>query len=100
MPLERSDFPELVQTAFFIFDFLEDKWEGMSGMYLGKNWSSVEYFFNLYEVDEPKVVLEFMKIYESVLIKFKGEQAERKQKAEQRKKSAGSGNSYTHSVKG
>ena len=60
MPIERSDFPEQVQTAFFIFDFLEDIWEGMSGSYMGKSWASVEYFIQLYEVEEPKIVLSFM----------------------------------------
>jgi hypothetical protein len=101
MPLDLSILPEEVQTAFFIFDFLEDVWEGMSGTYLGKNWSTTEYFFNLYEVDQPKIVLQFMKLYERLLIIYRHEKSDRKRKAEERKAkaSSGGGKSYTHSVK-
>jgi hypothetical protein len=98
MPIERSDFPEQVQTAFFIFDFLEDIWEGMSGSYMGKSWASVEYFIQLYEVEEPKIVLSFMKIYEGLLVNYRGEKAQQKRKADERK-SAGSGKTYAHNVK-
>ena len=100
MPLERSDFPELVQTAFFIFDFLEDKWEGMSGMYLGKNWSSVEYFFNLYEIEEQKVIVTFMKLYERILVNYRIEQQKQQAKKAERSKSARSGSNFTHNIKG
>ena len=31
MPLETLDFPSEVQVAFFIFGFLEDNWDGMTG---------------------------------------------------------------------
>jgi hypothetical protein len=38
MPLEASAFPYEVQVAFFMFDLLSDRWDGMSGTYLGKDW--------------------------------------------------------------
>ena len=63
MPLEVSDLPSEVQVAFFIFAFLEDNWEGMSGTYLGKHWNNLEYLFNLYEIEEQKTILTIMKIY-------------------------------------
>lgn len=100
MPLELSDFPVEVQVAFFIFGFLEDNWEGMSGSYLGKNWGSIEYLFDLYDVQEPKTVLYIMKVYEGVLIQYRAEKAEKKRKAEERKKSASGGKRFTHNVKG
>ncbi len=99
MPLDTSDFPPDVQVAFFIFGLLEDNWDTMSGTYLGKKWGSIEYFFNLYEVQEPKTVLQFMKIYEHIIVEYKHQKAEEKRKAEKRK-SAGGGRNYTHNVQG
>jgi hypothetical protein len=101
MPLAYSDFPEEVQVAFFIFSMLTDNWEGMSGTYMGKNWDSLEYLFKLYEIENPKQIFFFMKVYETVLVSYKAEEADKKRKAEERKaKSAGGGNNYTHNVRG
>ena len=100
MPLDSTDFPEEIQVAFFIYSFLPDKWEGMSGAYLGKEWGEVEYLFRLYEVENPKETLTFMKLYENAVVKFKAEKQKNERKAEERKQSAGSGKTYTHNVKG
>jgi|TARA_B110000285_G_C14881033_1_gene493923 hypothetical protein len=99
MPLETSDFPVEVQVAFFVFDLLEDKWEGMSGTYMGKIWGNLEYLFTLYSVEEPKVVVYFISILESLIVKDRIEKSERKRKVEERK-STGGGKNFTHNVKG
>lgn len=100
MPLDTSDFPDEVQVAFFIFTLLEDNWDGMSGTYLGKHWSSLEYFFDLHKVEEKVVTLRIMKMYESMLINHRAEKAEQKRKAEERKrKSSGGGKNYTHNIR-
>ena len=101
MPLDPSDFPEEVQVAFFIFSFLTDRWEGMSGTYMGKNWDSIEYIMSLYEIQNPRIVFRFMKMYEIELVNYRAQEAEKRRKAEERKaKSAGGGKNYTHNVKG
>jgi hypothetical protein len=100
MPLDPSDFPVEVQVAFFIYGFLEDVWDGASGTYLGKHWSNIEYLFKLYEVEEPKTILYIMKALEGTTIDYRAKQAEQKRKAEERKRSAGSGQNFTHNVKG
>jgi len=99
MPLETSDFPSEVQVAFFIFGLLEDRWEGMSGTYMGKQWTNLEYFFNLYQVEERKTILYIMKMWESILVSFRSDKANKQRKAEERKSSSG-GKKYTHNVKG
>ena len=99
MPLDTSDFPSEVQVAFFIFGFLEDNWEGMSGTYLGKHWNNLEYLFNLYQIEEPKTILTIMKLYERIIIEYKHKKAEEKRKADERKSARGDKN-YTHNVKG
>ena len=99
MPLDPSDFPEEVQVAFFMFSLLPDHWEGMSGTYMGKYWDGIDYFFKLYEVHDIKTVLYIMKSYESKLVSYRAEQAERKRKAQERR-SKGGGKTYTHKVTG
>ena len=101
MPIDPSEFPEEVQTAFFIYGLLEDRWDGSSGSYLGKAYSSLEYLFNLYEVLDPKTVLFFIKLYDGLVITSRADKAQKNRKAEERKAkaSAGGGKTYTHSVK-
>tara|TARA_B100000902_G_C27315719_1_gene921176 strand:+ start:588 stop:890 length:303 start_codon:yes stop_codon:yes gene_type:complete len=100
MPLEASAFPAEVQVAFFVFGYLSDVWEGNSGSYMGKDWSHIETLFRLFEVDQPKIVLYFMKMYEGLIIKDRAEEQERKRKADERKRQQASGKNYTHNVKG
>ena len=101
MPLASSDFPEEVQVAFFIFSVMTDRWEGMSGMYLGKDWNNLDYIFKVYKVSDIKTIFFFLKIYENIVVGYKAEQADKKRKAEERKaKSAGGGKNYTHNVTG
>jgi len=101
MPLDSSSFPEEVQVAFFVFSLLSDSWEGMSGTYMGKHWENLKYIFELYNIDNHKIIFFFMKLYEGILIKYRSEESDKKRKAEERKgKSAGGGKQYTHNVRG
>jgi hypothetical protein len=99
MPLDPSDFPEEVQVAFFMFSLLPDYWEGMSGTYMGKHWNGIEYFFDVYEVENPKTILYIMKTYERKLVEYKADKAEQKRKQQERKQQGG-GKNYTHNIKG
>ena len=98
MPLEPSDFPEEVQVAFFMFSLLPDHFEGMSGTYMGKYWDGIEYYFKLYEVDDPQTILYIMKLYENEIVKFRHDKAEQKRKSEAAKRNRPSGG-FTHNVK-
>ena len=98
MPLDSADFPVEVQVAFFMYNLLPDHWEGMSGTYMGKYWDGIDYYFKLYNINDPKTILFFMKLYENTVVSYKAEQAEQKRKAEERK--AGGAKNYTHNVKG
>ena len=59
MPVSLDSFPEEVQWAFVLFNHLPDRWEGMSGSYLGKDWSPIQFFVDLYEIEDPKTVVFF-----------------------------------------
>ncbi len=100
MPLELADFPAYVQVAFFIYDFLDDVWAGMSGTYLGKNWGSVEYLFNLYEVEDQKQILYIMKLYENINVGYRHQKAKEEEEKQKRQKASGGEKNFTHNVKG
>ena len=102
MPLEASDFPLEVQSAFFIYELLPDRWDGMQGLYLGKDWSALEYLMNLYDIECPRETIKMLKIYETTVIKKIMKEREQKQKAEERrqKASGGGGKNFTHNVRG
>ena len=100
MPLEPSDFPEEVQVAFFMFSLLPDHYEGMSGTYMGKVWGGIDFMFDLYNVQNPQETFYFMKVYENYIVAHRGEIAQKKRQAEERKASASGGKKYTHNVKG
>ena len=100
MPLEASAFPAEVQVAFFVFGYLSDVWDGSSGSYMGKDWSHIDTLFKLFEIDDPKIVLYFMKMYEGIIVQDRAQEQERKRKADERKRQQASGKNYTHNVKG
>ena len=62
IPIELSDFPDELQTAFQVYQVLQDHWEGMSGTYMGKNLSGLSEIFEVYEVDrsDRRLILEFI----------------------------------------
>ena len=62
MPLEASAFPYEVQVAFFMFDLLSDRWDGMSGMYLGKDWV-LQFLFKQYKFDINNLFAKFCKYF-------------------------------------
>ena len=82
-----------------MYDLLSDVWEGMSGTYMGKDWSHSTQLFELWEVENPKIVMYFMKVYERIVMQDRSERAEQKRKADERKSKSG-GKNYTHNVKG
>lgn len=94
MPLDTSSFPEEVQVAFFVFGLLPDRWDSMSGYYMGKDWSSANFIFSTYEIEDIKTTVYFAKLYESILIEYRAEEATKKRKEAERRSKSGS-NAHT-----
>tara|TARA_B100001996_G_scaffold304454_1_gene245374 strand:+ start:473 stop:775 length:303 start_codon:yes stop_codon:yes gene_type:complete len=100
MPLEASVFPQEVQVAFFMHQLISDRWDGMSGTYLGKNWIETVQIFDLYEIDDRKEILFFMQLYDGTIMRYRSDEQQAKRKAEERKRQQASGKTYAHNVKG
>ena len=73
----------------------------MSGSYMGKDWSHCGQLFDIWDIDDPKTTMYFMKMYERTLVNYRAERAEEKREADKRKsKSGGGGKNYTHNIQG
>ena len=101
MPPDASVFPLEVQVAFFVYNHLSDRYEGMSGTYLGKEWGPCFKLFELFEVEDTVVTHFFMKMIERLTITHSAKLAEKDRKQRERKNNAaGGGKSFTHNVRG
>lgn len=98
-PVTLDVFPEEIQQAFKVFSHMPDRWEGMSGSYMGKDWSAIKFFLDLFEVEYPKIVVFFISQLEAFQTDKINKKLEQKRKAEQRKASGG-GKQFTHNVQG
>lgn len=61
IPMEYSDFPSVVQEAMQIFSILPDVYEGMSGTYMGKNYSILPYLMDtIFEVLDKQQTMQIL----------------------------------------
>ena len=56
-----DDFPSEVQEAFLLHSCLPDRWDGMSGMFLGKHWSALGTLLDVFKIEDKKTVVWFLK---------------------------------------
>jgi hypothetical protein len=94
IPLRDQDFPYEVQMAFLMHSLLPEVWDGAGGNYFGKNWSSVDFLFNLYEVENPKEVVLFLKYIDAFTMNKRNEDMEKDRKRKENK--GGIGNIPPH----
>lgn len=64
MPIDLEDFPPLIRDSLEIFNRLGDRYETLpTGLiYIGKDYSSIEVFFRLYNIDDKVEQLESLEI--------------------------------------
>lgn len=85
MPPDRGEFPREVQEAFLIHDILPDRWEGMSGSYLGKDYSSLSCMLDIYDIADKKLCVLFLKHIEARNSQTINKDLERKRKSSKNK---------------
>lgn len=89
MPPTMQDYPLEVQVAFLLHNLLPDRWEGMSGSYLGKDYSSLGLLLDSWGVEDKKTCIFFIKHIEAFNSKGINDKLESKRKADERKAKAG-----------
>ena len=99
MPPEMRDFPPEVQMAFHIYSMMPDRFEGMGGSYMGKDWSSLSVLYDIYEIDEKKITTFFLKCIENEHASQLNEELKRKQDAKMRQSKANTGGISSSNIK-
>jgi len=80
-------FPWTIQQAFVVWGYLTPNWEGMGGTYLGRFMQGVQEIMNLLEIEEQKIVLEYVQKIDSYYSKEVNEKAAKERKEAERKNS-------------
>jgi hypothetical protein len=89
MPPVLEDYPLEVQVAFLLHDLLPDRWDGTSGSYMGKDFSSIGTLLDIWKVKDKKTCLYFIKHIEARNTDKINKAQERKRKASENKAKAG-----------
>lgn len=88
IPADFTDFPFEVQEAINIFTILPDNWEGMSGTYMGKDYSILPYLMDeIFEVADKKQTMQILLIIGRIVMNQHTQaQKERQRKAKTKSK--------------
>ena len=81
MPPSRENLPYEVQIAFSIHDMLPDRWDGMSGSYFGKDLSALGAILEIYEVEDRKQCVFWLKNIEALNSRSINEKMNQERKA-------------------
>ena len=68
-----------IQCALVLYNALPDKWEGMSGSWMGKDYSGLMDIMNIYRIDNKREVFDLLKIAEGEASKFYAEKAKQQE---------------------
>ena len=91
MPPAQNDYPHEVQVAFLIHGLLPDRWEGRSGYYMGKDLASLGTLLVVWEVEDKKSIIFFLKHIEGRNARKINADLERKRSADKNKAKAKGG---------
>jgi len=70
IPKDPSVFSVQVQQALMLLNILPDKWEGMSGTWMGKDYAGLEAIMNIYEIDNRREVFDLVQVGENEMGKY------------------------------
>ena len=73
IPLDPAHLDYVVQCALILFNCLPDKWEGMSGSWMGKDYAGLMDIMDIYQMDNKKDTFTLLKVAEREAFKFYSE---------------------------
>ena len=86
LPKDPSTFSLEAQQALIMLNVLPDKWEGMSGTWVGKEYAGLLDIMDLYQIEDKKQVFELLKVCEDELGKFYAERRKQQEQLSKAKK--------------
>ena len=78
---------------------MPDRWDGMSGSYMGKDWGCLGTLLDLYEVEDKREVTYFIKAIESENSSSLNDELNKKRKAQERASKAKTGGISSSNIK-
>ena len=79
IPKDPSELPYDAQVALILLNSLPDSWEGMSGTWMGKDYSGLSAIMDIYDVQNRKTVFELLKVAENELSKYYSDKAKQRE---------------------
>ena len=73
LPKEPSHLSYNIQGALILYNALPDVWEGMSGSWMGKDYSGLMDIMDIYELENRREVFTLLKVAEAEASKFYAE---------------------------
>jgi len=70
IPKDPSTFSLEAQQALVVLNALPDNWEGMNGIWLGKDYSGLMDIMEIYDISEKREVFDLLKTCEDELGKY------------------------------
>lgn len=70
IPIELNTLSLDCQYAVMLLQVLPDNWEGMSGAWLGKDYSGLGDIMDIYQIENKKEVFELLQVAEAELGKY------------------------------
>ena len=70
MPIDPSFLSVDAQYALILLNSLPDKWEGMSGSWMGKDYSGLSAIMDIYEIPDKRLAFELLQVAEQELGKY------------------------------
>ena len=67
MPPDLTTLPVEVQEAFFLHRMLGDRWDGTSGYYMGKDYTALQAYLQVFNIENPQQTLYFLKHIDLIL---------------------------------
>jgi len=69
IPIEFEDLPIELQQALLVYRLLQDQWEGMNGIYLGKSLAGIQDIFEYLEITDlvdKKFIFQLIKTIDGI----------------------------------
>lgn len=70
IPVEYEDLPDEVQEAIIVYNMLQDNWDGMNGIYLGKVLAGINDIFEIAKIEDKQTCFNIIQILDNIRAKI------------------------------